>query len=69
STVTATSVTFSDKLDQTVATEVTQKLNSIYQTVNSTTSKNPAYDIIVVIGLRKGATPKPSSSPSATPAQ
>ena len=67
STVTATTVTFSSTLDSSVVTEITQKLNSIYQTVTSSTSSSPTFDVVVVIGLRKGATPKPSVAPTTVP--
>jgi hypothetical protein len=67
STVTATTVTFSSTLDSSVVTEITQKLNSIYQTVTSSTSSSSTFDVVVVIGLRKGATPKPSTAPTTVP--
>ncbi len=69
STVTTTSVTFSNSPDSTVVSEITQKLNSIYQTVNAQTSASATFDVVVVTGLRKGATAKPSASPvsSASP--
>jgi len=64
STVTDTTVTFSSTLDSSVVTEITQKLNSIYQKVTSSTSSSATFDTVVVIGLRKGATPKPSTAPT-----
>ena len=67
STVTATTVTFSSTLDSSVVTEITQKLNSIYQTVTSSTSSSATFDAVVVIGLRKGATAKPSTAPTTVP--
>jgi hypothetical protein len=67
STVTATTVTFSSKLDSSVVSEITQKLNLIYQTVTSSTSSSSTFDVVVVIGLRKGATPKPSTAPTTVP--
>ncbi len=68
STVTATVVTFSDSLDSGVVSEITQKLNSIYQTVTTRTSQSATFDIVVITGLRKGASPKPSgASLSSTP--
>jgi len=67
STVTATTVTFSNTLDSSVVTEITQKLNSIYQTVTSSTSSSSIFDAVIVIGLRKGATPKPSTAPTTVP--
>lgn len=67
STVTTTTVSFSSKLDTSVVSEITQKLNSIYQTVTTSTSSSSTYDVVVVIGLRKGATAKPSVAPSSSP--
>jgi hypothetical protein len=67
STVTATTVTFSKSLDTSVVSEITQKLNLTYQTVNVQTSSTATFDVVVVAGLRKGTTPKSSSTPSPTP--
>jgi hypothetical protein len=66
-TVTTTEVTFANSLASDVVNEVTAKLNAIYQKVTTTTSASPAYDIVVVVGLRKGATPKPSATPTPKP--
>ena len=67
-TVTATTVTFLSTLDAAVVSEITQKLNSIYQTVTVKTSTSATFDVAVVVGLRKGATSRPNSTaaPSAT---
>lgn len=65
--VTTTTVTFSGTLDSSVVSEITQKLNSIYQTVTSSTSSSSTFDVVVVVGLRKGATPKPSVAPTTIP--
>jgi hypothetical protein len=69
SNVTSTTVSFSSTLDSSVVTEITQKLNAIYQTVSTKTSSTSTFDIVVVTGLRKGATSKPSSTtgPTGTP--
>jgi hypothetical protein len=69
STVEATTVTFSSTLDSGVVSEITQKLNSLYQTVATDTSSSSTFDVVIIAGLKKGATPKPSSSPkpSSTP--
>ena len=64
-TVTTTTATFASTLDSGVVTELTQKLNTIYQSVNTDTSASSTFDVVIVTGLRKGATPKPSGS--ATP--
>lgn len=68
SNVTSSTVTFSGTLDAAVVTEITQKLNTIYQTVTTKTSTTSTFDIVIVTGLRKGATSKPVSSgtPSAS---
>lgn len=65
--VTATSVTFMSTIDAAVVTEITQKLNSIYQTVSSKTASTGTFDIVIVTGLRKGATAKPSVAGTSTP--
>jgi len=65
--VTTTQVTFASTLDAAVVAELTQKLNSIYQNVTTTNSTSTTFDVVIVTGLRKGATAKPSASPSATP--
>jgi hypothetical protein len=66
STVSTTTVSFSNKLDPSVVSEITQKLNSVYQTVTTNTLTSSTYDVVVVTGLKKGATPKPSVSPTAS---
>lgn len=63
---TATEVTFAKSLSTSVVSELTQKLNSLYATVNSKTATSPSTDVVIVTGLRKGATPKPSVAPSPT---
>jgi len=64
---TATTVTFSSSLDASIVSELTQKLNSLYQNVTVNNSGSTSFDVVVVTGLRKGATPKPSATPSASP--
>jgi hypothetical protein len=65
--LTATQVSFASTLSSEVVTEITTKLKALYQNVTSTTSASTTYDVIVITGLRKGATPKPSASPTASP--
>ena len=65
--LTATQVSFASTLSSEVVTEITTKLKALYQNVTSTTSASTTYDVIVITGLRKGATPKPSTSPAASP--
>ncbi len=72
---TSTQVTFSADLAQQVIDEITKKLNSAYQDVKTVTSSTKtSNDVVIITGLRKGATPKPATtdtptaSPTATPA-
>lgn len=67
STVTATTVTFSNTLDDGVVSEITQELNSLYQTVTTSTATSSTFDVVIVTGLKKGATPKPVGTPTASP--
>ncbi len=62
---TDTTVTFSSSLDSGVVAEITHKLNAIYQSVVTQTSASTTYDVVIITGLKKGATPKPQAS--ATP--
>ncbi len=68
-----TEVTFSKSLDSAVVTEITTQLEKIYKNVETTTSSTSSVDIKIITGLRKGATPKasstatPKTSPTATP--
>jgi hypothetical protein len=73
----ATSVSFASTVPSDVVNELTTELNTVYQSVTTTTSTSTAYDVVIVTGLRKGATAKPVAtssaspvaSPTATPAQ
>lgn len=60
---TATDVTFSKSLAQTVVDELTTKLKALYTTVNVKTTTSGTFDVVIITGLRKGATAKPASSP------
>lgn len=64
-----TKVSFSAKLDASVVNELTTKLNALYQKVEVVSSTSTTFDVVIVTGLRKGATPKPSATPvpSASP--
>lgn len=72
---TVTNVTFSKSLSGDIVDEITKKLQSLYQEVSVKTSSTQTSDIIIVTGLRKGATTKPtatstpksSSTPTASP--
>lgn len=60
---TATQITFSADLAQSVIDEITDKLSSVYETVKTNTSSSQtSSDVIIVTGLRKGATPKPAAT-------
>jgi hypothetical protein len=63
---TTTTVTFSKDLASDIVTEITKKLNELYQKVTTSTSSSATTDVVIVTGLRKGATAKPSSTPAAT---
>lgn len=76
---TTTTITFKSTLSQAVVDEITTKLKGIYEKVETKTSSSTTYDVVIVTGLRKGATAKPvatasssptsTASPSSTPAQ
>jgi len=66
--LTTAQVSFSSSLSQSAVDELTNELNSIYQNVTSTNSASPTYDVVIITGLRKGATAKPSATPTSTPA-
>lgn len=60
-----TEVTFKSGLSEEVIDELTKKLQEVYQDVNVKTSSTQTKDVVVITGLRKGQTPRPS--PTATP--
>jgi hypothetical protein len=62
-----TQVSFSNTVPSSVVTEITAKLESIYQSVKTVNSTSTTYDIVIITGLRKGVTPKPTASPAASP--
>jgi len=61
---TNTEVTFSSKLSSTAVSEITGLLEKTYKTVKTSTSSTIKSDVIIITGLRKGATPKASSTPT-----
>lgn len=63
---TATQVTFASSLDSGVVAELTQKLKALYQNVTVSNSGTTTFDVVIVTGLKKGATAKPSASPTPT---
>lgn len=66
---TDTVVTFKTTLSQTAVDEITTKLGALYQNVTVKTSSSATLDVVVVTGLRKGQTAKPSATatPTASP--
>lgn len=67
-----TQVIFASSVSADVVTEVTTQLKSIYQTVQSDTSRSlTSTDIQIITGLKKGATPLPAetATPTPTPSQ
>lgn len=62
---TKTTVTFAKSLSSSVVDEITKKLKDIYKEVETKTSSTSSIDVLVVTGLRKGATAKPAAT--ATP--
>lgn len=65
---TETQVTFSADLSQAVIDEITKKLESVYETVKTkTSSSQTTSDVLIITGLKKGATPKPATEATATP--
>jgi len=67
---TVTTVTFSVDLDETNKNEIQAELEKLYEDVSVKTSSSISFDVSIVTGLKKGATPKPSATatpePSAT---
>ena len=59
-----TTVTFSNSLAESIKTEITTKLNSVYKEVSVANSSTQKDDVLIVTGLRKGSTAKPSATPS-----
>lgn len=62
---TVTTVTFAKSLGSDVVDELTKKLKELYKEVEVKTATTTTVDVLVVTGLKKGATAKPSAS--ATP--
>mgnify|MGYP001576754653 FL=1 len=72
---TKTTVTFGKTVPESIKKEITDKLEGLYKDVEVKTSSTQSVDVLIVTGLRKGATakpsptasPKPTSSPSPSP--
>lgn len=58
-----TEVSFSSSVPASVVTEITNKLNSLYQKVVKTSSTSTSYDIVIITGTKKGSTITPTASP------
>lgn len=64
---TKTTVTFSRDLSSLVKDEITKKLKEVYKEVDVKTSSTLKVNVLIVTGLRKGATPKPTPTKTPTP--
>lgn len=61
----ATEVTFSSSLPDSIVEEITKVLKDTYQNVKDKTSTSlKGNKVLIITGLRKGVTPRPSPSPS-----
>lgn len=58
------SVTYLKDLSKTVQDEITEKLKETYKEVDVKTSSTGKVNVVIVTGLRKGSTPKASSTPT-----
>ena len=59
-----TTVTFLSSLEESVKTEITTKLNNVYKEVTVANSSTQKDGVLIVTGLRKGSTAKPSATPT-----
>mgnify|MGYP001581106125 FL=1 len=59
-----TTVTFKNSLEEEVVNEITKKLESMYKEVKSKKSSSIDQGVLIITGLRKGVTAKPSASPT-----
>lgn len=62
-----TTVSFGSSVPSGTVTEITNKLNATYETVTKTNSTGTTYDVVIITGLKKGATPKATTTSTATP--
>jgi len=63
---TITSITFSKNLSSQIVSEITKKMQEIYDKVDTKTSSTQKSDVVITTGLRKGVTPKPTATPTPT---
>ena len=61
-----TTVTFAKSLSSSVVDEINKKLESTYKDVETKTSSTQKTDVLIVTGLKKGATPKPTTTATPT---
>jgi hypothetical protein len=59
---TKTTVTFAKSLSSSLVDELTKKLKELYKEVEVKTSSSSSIDVLIITGLRKGSTAKPSAS-------
>lgn len=57
-------VTFSSDIAEGAETEITAELKKIYKSVKTSESSTQKYSVVIITGLRTGATAKPSSTPT-----
>jgi flagellar basal body-associated protein FliL len=65
----ATTVTYGKSVSESIKSEITKKLEEVYKEVDVKSSSTQSVDVLIITGLRKGATAKPSptASPKASP--
>lgn len=63
----ATTVTFAKSLSSSIVDDITKKLESIYKDVETKTSSTQKTDVVIITGLKKGVTPKPTTTATPTP--
>ncbi|MEK7550850.1 MAG: LytR C-terminal domain-containing protein [Patescibacteria group bacterium] len=61
---TVTTVTFAKSLSSDSVDELTKKLKELYKEVEVKTVATSTNDVVIITGLRKGATVKPSATPT-----
>ena len=62
---TITEVTFNKSVSLSIQDEITKKLETLYQKVEVKSSSTQTMDVVIISGLKKGATAKPSATPTA----
>lgn len=62
-----TTVTYNKDLAQSVQDEITGKLNTLYKEVSVKSSATQLTQVLIVTGLQKNATAKPSATPTVKP--